>query len=110
MNQTSQVNNNAAEGQTVYGFMDPTTNVFYAFEDLQQYQLFLQWMQLQNGQNSPSEHHTTPKEEELLENYHKATEDIMRIFEDPFFNLSEEKSDMELQEIEFWFERAKPDH
>lgn len=44
-----QAENGAApQEQTVYGFMDPTTNVFYAFEDVQQYRLFLEWVKLQN--------------------------------------------------------------
>jgi len=45
----------------VYGFMDPNSNTFYAFEDLEQYQLFLLWIQTQqpnqnviDGQEAPN--------------------------------------------------------
>jgi hypothetical protein len=29
----------------VYGFLDETTQVFYAFESREQYQLFVEWME-----------------------------------------------------------------
>lgn len=42
------------QSDRVYGFMDQTTNVFYAFESYEEYHSFLLWMQ---EQSAPSSNH-----------------------------------------------------
>lgn len=37
--------NDGIGAQMVYGFLDEQTQIFYAFESYEQYQLFLEWMQ-----------------------------------------------------------------
>jgi len=41
MDNSTTCNQEKAHINKVYGFMDPNSNTFYAFEDREQYQLFL---------------------------------------------------------------------
>ena len=40
----------STSNEQVYGFLCPTTNVFYAFESYETYQQFLQWLASQGTQ------------------------------------------------------------
>lgn len=91
--------NQSNSGAPVYGFLCQETNVFYAFETQEQYQEFLEWLQTSaQPQASPSDE-AMISDEQLKYHFDRATENIMKVFEDPVF--SSEESKMELEEIDF---------
>ena len=83
---------NTSSGKQVFGFLCQKTNVFYAFDSYETYQQFLQWLQTQPEDIlDSSEPRNTDKdvyivkEEDQLADYERATTEIMRVFNDPFF-------------------------
>lgn len=104
MNQTPNVPDSNSD--QVYGFLCPTTNVFYAFDTFEVYQQFLQWLEQQQpeAQQNPSMTHDAAQrpminESDQLEDYKRATDEIMQVFEDPVFGKMDEE--IELQEVDF---------
>jgi len=59
MSQTTNYPHNEIYSDRVYGFIDQTTNVFYAFESYEEYHSFLLWMQ---EQSAPSSNNTPQKD------------------------------------------------
>ena len=43
------VSNDSVSEEPVYGFLCEHTNVFYAFETLEQYQEFMSWLQMNSS-------------------------------------------------------------
>ena len=100
-------NTTDCNGQQIYGFLCPKTNIFYAFDSYDVYQQFLQWLSLQEKQASQlpqqaEERAASPMvtEADQLEDYERATQEIMGVFNDPVFDKIDEE--VELQEIDFW--------
>ena len=104
---SQQGNCNSNENNQVYGFLCPKTNVFYAFESLETYQQFLEWLSTQEPTVEQSEAMTDERlelpmvdEAQQLADYEIATREIMKVFEHPAFGAPE--LEIELQEIDFW--------
>ena len=90
MNQTQETT--SVNGEQVYGFLCPKTNVFYAFDSYEVYQQFLQWLGEQQPEgdclSARNEERTCPpmvNEADQLEDYERATHEIMGVFNDPVF-------------------------
>ena len=103
MNQSSLSND--SNTQQVYGFLCPNTNVFYAFDSYEVYQQFISWLAQQEtpvATNLQSQERTCSpmiSQADQLEDYERATNEIMGVFNDPVFERMDE--DVELQEIDF---------
>lgn len=96
----------AAPAPQVYGFLCQNTNVFYAFESYETYAEFLEWLQAEHarpsaavpcGDSLPAAPAPTADEQALEAEL--ATDEIMRVFEDPLFLGMEEE--VELREVDF---------
>ena len=87
---------NSDSTEQVYGFLCPKTNVFYAFESQETYQQFLDWL---STQDLPKDVDSCMAEEraelpvvteaDQLEDFDRATHEIMGVFNDPSFNTRE---------------------
>jgi hypothetical protein len=67
MNHSTNQSRSAEQPDRVYGFMDQTTNVFYAFESFEEYDAFLQWLEQQNEDPLCPLSHRPIRDEDLLE-------------------------------------------
>lgn len=92
--------NNSHSNAPVYGFLCEQTNVFYAFETQEEYQEFLTWLQESSEERAAPIPDEMISEEELRYNFDRATENIMKVFEDPVFQT--ECPEMDLEEVDFW--------
>jgi hypothetical protein len=91
---------NGREGnQLVYGFLCEQTNVFYAFETYEEYQEFLFWLERENQAVPETQTNSNLSEDELVNNFNRATDKIMEVFNDPIF--AHDDGRMELEEIDF---------
>lgn len=92
--------------EQVYGFLCNKTNVFYAFEAYEAYAQFLDWLQ---NENSNAEDPDMQSEEitfidplsepEMNNDSQIATDEIIKVFEDPIFDENDQK--VSLEEIDF---------
>lgn len=101
----SATSNSPSENQ-VYGFLCQKTNVFYAFQSYETYQQFLQWLETQQSDITDSsesrnavEDACIVNEEDQMEDYQRATREIMGVFNDPVFEKMQEQ--IQLQEVDF---------
>lgn len=99
---TSQNDSN----EQVYGFLCKKTNVFYAFETYEAYAQFLDWLKNESanvedsGMQSEEITFIDPlSESEMKDDYEMATDEIMKVFEDPRFKENDRK--VSLEEIDF---------
>ena len=77
-----------SQAPQVYGFLCEKTNVFYAFESLEEYQQFLAWLEEESRQEEPQLPQLPEpivNEDELKAGFDDATAEIMRVFDDPVF-------------------------
>lgn len=95
-----------AENTQVYGFLCPKTNVFYAFESLETYQQFLEWLSTQEQHDQQPEAMTEERNEipmideaQQLADFEIATREIMKVFDHPGFGVQDHE--IELQQIDF---------
>ena len=91
--------NNAQKdsGSMIYGFLCEATNVFYAFDTIEEYKQFLAW--LKNEDRERIESDFTVSDDEILQDSERATEDIMEVFNDPVFQHKDGM--MDLEKIDF---------
>ena len=96
---TSEFHSTENNSAPVFGFLDEKTQVFYAFESFEEYQLFLEYAKSDGVREGFGGEGSMVDEEELRRNEERATSELMEIFEDPFFGKRGDEG--ELREINF---------